>query len=118
MIAQYFGIVRHLAQAAHLFEGVERELLSGDDMDGDKTVLAYTWRPARNYIWVGGSDSGSLAEMAPPSGQVFVVLARRADISSGEAEIRHWSWVQAAGDLAQAPVDWSTRYREKLWSKD
>jgi hypothetical protein len=120
MIAQYYGLVRYLAHAAHLFEGIERDLMNGDDMEGDRSVLAYTWRPRQNYIWVGGPQSGSLAAIAPPPGQVFVVLARRvgdADSSSG-AEVRHWSWVQAAGDLAEAPVDWEQRYRKRVWSRE
>lgn len=50
-IAQYYGIVQDgLLEAIHLFKGLKRPLMHGDDKGADKSVLVYSWRPEFDYV--------------------------------------------------------------------
>lgn len=76
-IAQYYGLVQDgLLNATHLFEGIKRPLMHGDDKNVDETVLVYSWRPAFDYQWEGYQNEGNAIKRIPPVGRVFVVLVR------------------------------------------
>jgi hypothetical protein len=77
-IAQYYGIVQDgMVNAVHLFQGIKRPLMSGNDKDVDKSVLVYTWRPESDFVGSGGQfDNWRINPKVPPLGRVFVVLVR------------------------------------------
>lgn len=117
LVAQYFGIVRDVRHAQHLFQGLNRPLLDGDDMKGDQGVLIYSWRPTHDYLWIGSQFDGSAAQVTPPARRVFVVLARQykePDEHGVIGSIEHWTWVEE-GTLPGTPVDWNARYARKIW---
>lgn len=117
MVAQLYGNVRDVRRAEHLFRGVKRPLMHGDDMNGDQDVLIYSWRPRYEYLWIGSQFNGSAAEVTPPGGRVFVVLVRQfkaQDTHGVLGTIEHWSWVEE-GTLPGTPVDCDERYASKLW---
>ncbi len=121
MIAQYYGIVQTgLLAAQHAFKGLNRKLLDEDDIQAEEEMVVYSWRPPADYIWSGSiSDGMPVRIVPPPSGKVFVVLARidPQDENGIEGSIRRWNWVREDSRLPQAPVDWLARYRTNLWSK-
>lgn len=118
MIAQYYGNVRQLHMAAHVFRGVNRDLMFGDNADGDQDILIYSWKPQHEFLWIGGAFNGTAVPVPAPQGRVFVVLARKLPAPDGEvgATALHWNWVEEGKD-PEAPVDWQERYTERLWSK-
>lgn len=125
-VAQYYGIVQHgLFQAVHAFKGLNRPLMHGDDMEADKSVIVYSWRPQHDYVWIGGQFGGKPVEKIPPRGLVFVVLVREepgpneyAEVGKVFGSIEKWNWVKEDPRLRNAPVDWQDRYTEKLWSRE
>ena len=121
MIAQYYGIVQDgLTNTTHLFQGLKRPLLVGDNMRGDEGVLVYSWRPAVDFIWLGDRNDGNPRQMQPPGGRVFVVLVRDdtpADAHGVSGTIEHWNWVHEDPGLPGAPVNWEQRYSRKVWSR-
>jgi len=124
-IAQYYGLVQdYLSSAVHLFQGLKRPLMDGNDKKADKSVLVYSWRPETDFIWTGSPFDGRLCQMVPPEGRVFVVLVRPetnpADYSGvGRVlgSIEKWNWVKEDPFLPSAPVEWKQRYDKKLWSR-
>jgi hypothetical protein len=119
-IAQYFGIVQDgLLHAAHAFRGLKRPLMHGDDMNADKSVIAYSWRPSLDYEWSGSRHDGNPVAKTPLGGRVFVVLVREEQPNEYNilGSLEHWSWIEEDRQLRDAPVDWKERYAEKLWSR-
>ena len=117
-IAQFYGIVQHgIAQAQHLFRGLKRPLMLSGDMNADKTVLAYTWRPLDDYEWAGDQFDGWPVRKTPPLNEVFVVLVREEEPNEHSVfgSIEHWNWVREDPELPDAPVDWRQRYDGKRW---
>ena len=120
VIAQYYGIVKDgLVVAEHLFRGVMRPMMREQDTHADESVLIYAWRPASDYEWEGDPFRGRLRALAPPPDRVFVVLVRELQIQGGSVsgEIEWWNWVKEDPELKHAPIDYSVRYRQKLWSR-
>lgn len=119
-IAQYYGIVQDgLIGAVHLFRGVNRPLMLGSDMQADKGVIIYTWRPQCDWEWSGSQFDGAPIRVdVPPAGLTWVVLVREdLDAETGViGSIEKWNWVEADPKLAQAPKDWADRYDTKVWS--
>jgi len=51
-VAQYYGIVQDgLLDARHAFMGLNRPLMHAGDMEADRSVIVYSWRPQTDYIW-------------------------------------------------------------------
>jgi hypothetical protein len=125
-VAQYYGIVQHgLFQAVHAFKGLNRPLMHGDDMEADKSILVYSWRPENDYVWIGSRFDGKVISKTPPSGRVFVVLVREepepnkyTGVGTIFGSIEKWNWVKEDPTFPHAPVDWQERYTSKLWSRD
>jgi len=121
MIAQYYGIVQDgLRHARHLYRGLNRPLLHANNMNADEDVFIYSWRPALDFIWLGGRHDGNPRSMTPPAGRVFVVLVRdhgTPDEHGVSGTIEHWNWTHEDPTLRDAPVDWAKRYATNEWSK-
>jgi hypothetical protein len=130
-VAQYYGIVQDGVLAAiHAFRGLKRPLMHGDDKEADKTVIVYSWRPEHDFIWIGsrfGDGSGRehypVQRTSPPN-RVLVVLVREEKqpnhypgVGNVFGSIERWNWVKEDPVLPHAPVGWTDRYEEKLWSR-
>jgi hypothetical protein len=89
-----------------------------EDDDG-ANVAAYVLRP--RYLYEYDPNMVSVALKVPvPRGVVFVVYSRLADaktvVASGQTGvITHWDFVEADNANPKLPVNYSTRYRERLW---
>lgn len=118
-IAQFYSIVGPgLILAKHVFRGLKRPLLAHDNMEADAEKLVYSWKPRWDYEWKGGPTGGSVKK-TPPDDRVFVTIVspnNDQNFPTVAGWIEHWNWVHEAGDLKDAPIDWGTRYTEKLWS--
>ena len=117
-IAQYYNIVRNgLMDARHAFRGLERPLMHNGDMDADRTVIIYSWRPKTDWEWRGDRFSGEVVSVEPPANRVFVVLVRAQspDEFGVSGSIERWNWIMEDSGLRDAPVEWAVRYGEKLW---
>jgi hypothetical protein len=120
-VAQYYGIVQDgLLQADHIFKGLKRPLMFGKDMNADKSVIVYSWRPEFDYVWVGSRFDGKPLGKIPPPNRVFVVLVREEPPNDYKVfgSVEHWNWVEQDATLYGAPVDWADRYGEKIWSRE
>jgi len=124
-IAQYYGIVQDsLLDAVHVFQGLKRPLMLGNDKEGDKSVFVYSWRPERDYVWTGSRFDGNPVPKQPPPNRVFVVLVREepppneyAQVGWVFGSIEKWNWIKEDPALPHAPVGWRERYDQKLWSR-
>jgi hypothetical protein len=121
VIAQYYGIVQSgLLSSQHVFKGLNRKLLDDEDVEAEEKVVVYSWRPLADYLWSGSLHNGMpIRIVPPPSGKVFVALARidPADEDGIEGSIGRWNWVREDPRLPGSPVDWNARYGIKLWSR-
>src|SRR5712692_3092375 len=71
-VAQYYGIVQDgLLDVVHMFKGLKRPLMHGDDMQADRSVVVYSWRSKFDYVWTGGRQSGNPIPKTPPPNRVL-----------------------------------------------
>jgi hypothetical protein len=125
-IAQYYGMVQDgMNSAVHLFQGIKRPLMYGNDKEVDKSVLVYSWRPVTDFMWAGSRFDGRVIRKVPPEGRVFVVLVMPESqpidfpgVGKVMGSIEKWNWVKEDPFLSNAPVDWNKRYDKKLWSRN
>ena len=125
-VAQYYGIVQAgILDAMHAFAGLNRPLMHAGDMEADKSVIVYSWRPEVDYVWTRGRFDGIPVSKTPPANRVFVVLVREekqpndyAGYGSIFGSIERWNWVMEDPNLLYAPVDWQSRYKRRLWSRN
>lgn len=119
VIAQYYGNVQPgLFQAQHAFKGLNRKLLDEEDKQAEQEIVVYSWRPLADYVWHGTPQNGMPVRVVPPpSGKVFVVLARMYPIDEHgiEGRILRWNWIREDAKLPKAPVEWGLRYGTRLW---
>lgn len=119
-IAQYYGIVRNgLTNPTHAFQGLKRPLMHNGDVDADRTVVIYSWRPRIDWEWMGDRFSGQAISREPLPNSVFVVLVREEEnYESGVlGSVEKWNWVAEDSELPDAPVDWNLRYGKMLWTR-
>jgi hypothetical protein len=122
-MAQLFELVAPgLILTRHIFRGLQRPLYCDDDPQGDERKLIYTRRPSADYEWIGGPQ-GTTVRRPAPAGHVFVViispnLRHREQYANVDGWIERWNWVKEDNGLAEAPVQWVDRYRQKLWSRE
>lgn len=118
-LGQYHGLVQGgLLGARHLFRGVKRPFSLGDDMNADQKVLVYSWKPRWDWVCRGGRSGVYPVNLEPPEGYVFTVLVNQYDDVDSfgvSGSIEDFSWVKEDSRLAGAPVNYDTRYRERLW---
>jgi hypothetical protein len=109
------GELTKLADAHAMFKGIERPL--ADDDDGSE-VLAYVLKP--QFMYENNPDMVSVAlKVAVPQDVVFVVYARLSNGGDGpngaRGTVTHWHFVEADPASPMLPVDYSSRYRTRLW---
>ena len=120
-IAQYYGLVQQgliYADIAHLFRGVNRPLMDGDNEEADKHILIYSWVPQCDWEW--DRSTSRPVRRSPPANRVFAVQARQyvtPDEHGAVGAVLHWSWIAEDRVLRAAPVNWDSRYTEKIWTK-
>jgi hypothetical protein len=68
--------------------------------------------------FIGG---GRVESIPPPPGAVFAVHVTPNTSHTEYPEIRgwinHWAWVDEDPALPEAPIDWVSRYQERLWTR-
>lgn len=106
------GQLSSLMDAHALFQGIERPLAE-DDEGAD--VIAYVIKP--KFIYENSPNMVSVALKVPvPQDVVFVAYARLAQAETGiRGTLTHWHFVEADPKDPLLPVDFSTRYRTRLW---
>lgn len=115
-----------LILAKHVFRGLRRPLWYGDDSDGERSKLVYSWKPTKDYDWQHArrfDGAAGVIERPAPADQVFVVITTpnqlRAEFPDVDYWIENtWTWAEEDKELAFAPTGWSNRYDEKVVSYD
>jgi hypothetical protein len=121
-LAQFAGIVAPgLILARHIFRGLNRPLYADGSMQGDARKLVHTWRPAYDFEWP--NRFGEPQRMTAPDNCVFVVLVSKNERHIGKwpevyGWIDRWNWVFEDPRLPGAPIDWDSRYEEKLFTRE
>jgi hypothetical protein len=103
-----------LYEAHALFRGIERPLAE-DDQGAD--VLAYILKPKWFYEYDPHMVSVAL-KVRVPKDLLFVTYARLDMAAEGvglRGTVTHWGFVEADKSNRDLPVDFSTRYRKRLW---
>ena len=58
-IGQMYGVVgTGMIMAEHVFKGLRRGMLVGDDSSADKKKLAVTWSATRDAVFTGPAEDG------------------------------------------------------------
>ena len=119
-IGQLYGIVDPgLIHAKHVFQGLKRAMMVGDDVNADGKKLAVTWAHNRDARLIGSEQNCAIEFSDAPPAKVFVVYISvnqmLEEFSDIYGWIEHWTWLAADKNLAGAPVDWETRYDKRLW---
>jgi hypothetical protein len=122
-LAQFDGIVAPgLIMVQHIFRGLKRPLCTDGDMKGDTKKLVHTWLPANDFDWANRYERPR--RLASVANCVFVVL-----ISTNHDRhleewpevygwIDRWNWVYEDAYLRGAPLNWISRYEEKLFTRE
>ena len=108
------GDLTCLHNAHALFRGIERPLAE-DDQGAD--VLSYVLKPEWFYEYDPHMVSVA-SKVRVPEGLVFVTYARldtAADGNGPRGTVTHWGFVEVDRSNPELPVDFSTRYRNRLW---
>lgn len=120
-LAQFRGIVvPGLIMVSHVFRGLKRPLYADDCMTADAKKLIHAWKPIRDFEWPDPFDEPRT--MAPPKNCVFVVIASVNERHCTKwpevyGWIDRWNWVDEDSQLPGAPLNWSSRYEEKLFTR-
>jgi hypothetical protein len=121
-LGQFYGIVTPgLIMAKHLFVGLNRPLYCDGSMTGDGNKLIYSWIPTHDYEWRGGPSFGKLEQLPAPPNSVFVVIVsqnvnqHKEDFPNIYGWIERWNWVDSDAYIHSAPINWKTRYRDRIY---
>ena len=122
-LGQMYGVVGPgMIFAEYVFRGLRRDMYVREDREAARKKLAVTWNARRDAVLGGDKINPTLVYMEAPADRVFVVYVSPNESSTKYPDIfgwaEHWAWVSRDPDLPGAPIDWSTRYDEKIWSKD
>ena len=122
MLGQLYGVVcTGLIFTEHVFVGLKRSMYVKDDMYASDKKLTLTWSAKRDARLMGTKLSLDLEFIDAPESRVFAVYISPNQMLDEFPEIfgwmEHWTWIASDPGLAGAPVDWATRYDEKLWSR-
>jgi hypothetical protein len=106
----------NLSRAHACFKGIRRPCAEDDD---GSEILAYVLKPSRFFVYEPGMAS-MLAEREAPTDLVFVVYVRLdAPCAPGGSDLKgvvtHWHFVEADEADDTLPVDFASRYAERLW---
>jgi hypothetical protein len=119
-IAQLMNIVwPGLILTEHIFQGLKRPLLYGEDEKGDEQKLVFTWKAQYDWDWEFNRrfEDGAvgMTRRTPPDGLVFAVSATpnlKPLYPSVNFWIDRWYWIDEG--KKGYPVDHETRYQKVL----
>jgi hypothetical protein len=120
-LAQFDSIVATgLIMVHHIFRGLKRPLCADDCMEADTQKLVHTWRPANDFVWPNGYERPQ--RMPAEKNCVFVVLISKNDRHLKNwpevyGWIDRWNWVFEDPRMPGAPIDWDSRYEERLFTQ-
>jgi len=120
-LAQLDGIVvPGLILARHIFRGLKRPLYDDGSMEADTQKLVHSWRPNYDFDWL--DPFGRPRKLAPVKNCVFVVLITKNERHLDKYPevfgwIDRWNWVYEDLNLPEAPLNWSSRYEEKIFTR-
>ncbi|PPC87148.1 MAG: hypothetical protein CTY31_05055 [Hyphomicrobium sp.] len=120
-LGQLYGIVGPgLIFTQHLFEGLRRDMMVGDDGKAASRKLAATWTQARDAKLAGNDPHNLHLEHFPAEpNRVFCVYISRNEMLESFPEIygwlEHWTWIAADPNVPGAPIDFESRYDRQLW---
>jgi len=118
-LAQFDRIVLPgLILVEHIFRGLKRPLFKDGSPYGDSEGLIHTWRPLHDYEWPDKDKTGRPIEKGPVASSVFAVIINMNHHREKWPEvygwIDRWNWIYEDAYLPGAPMNWKTRYEEKL----
>jgi hypothetical protein len=119
-VGQLYGVVSPgLIFAQHLFKGLKRAMLVGGDCGADRNKLAATWTQSRDARLVGPAHACDIEYSPAPADRVFGVYISPNglvdDFPSIYGWMEHWTWIASDPETPGAPVDWQTRFDDRLW---
>ena len=99
-IGQMYGVVgTGLIHAQHVFQGLKRDMLVGDDDAADDKKLSVTWAARRDAVFAGDKFNGHLEYLETPANRVFAVYVSPNEMLKEFPEIygwaEHWTWIAA-----------------------
>lgn len=120
-LGQLYGVViPGLIFAKHVFQGLKRPMYVGNNPEADGEKLAFAWSATEDARLVGSAQQFGIEFWPAPEGRVFTVYISPNRMLGEFPEIagwvEHWTWLPSSPTLADAPIDWETRYERKLWS--
>ncbi len=120
-LGQLYGVVcPGLISVQHLFRGLRRGMMVDQNSNAAPGRLAASWAQSRDCILVGSRHNPELEYLEAPRNCVFVVAISRNEMVEAFPQIYgwidHWTWVAADPDEFGAPIDWRTRYDERIWT--
>ena len=120
-LGQLYGVLGPgLIMTRHVFQGLKRDMLVRNDSQADVKKLALTWDAARDGVYVGDAHTGALQYHGARPERVFGVYVSAnemlGDFPSVYGWAEHWTWIAADPTKVGAPIDYTTRYGEHLWT--
>jgi hypothetical protein len=95
-------------------------MMIDDNRDAASEMLAASWPQSRDALLVGDPYRPALKYLDAPKNCVFVVAISRNERLKDFPQIygwmEHWTWIAADPEETGAPVDWKTRYDERIWT--
>jgi hypothetical protein len=122
-LGQMYGVVGPgLIFARHLFRGLRRDMYVQDDKNAAAKKLVATWARERDAELIGPKSDMTLRHVAAPANRVFAVYISVNEMVTDFPDVYgwadHWAWIAADPILPGAPIDWNSRYDERLWSRE
>ncbi len=114
-------VIPGLILTKHIFQGLNRNLCCGDDMDGDSDKFVFCWKPAYDYRWLGDPSNDKVSKVLAPQNKVFSVIISKnskKEFPSVTGWIERWVWIDEDPELPEAPIGWVDRYSKKVWSRE
>lgn len=120
-LGQMYGVIgTGLIMTRHVFKGLNRDMYVREDKDAAAKKLVATWAAGRDAELVGDPQKPYLQYREAPANRVFAVYISPNEMLTDFPDIHgwaeHWAWIAADPKLPGAPMDWNTRYDEKVWS--
>lgn len=106
----------------HVFQGLQRPLLTDGDKESDQRMLVYTRRPSLDYWWHGLKKI--VVQVEAPKGKVFSTIVTPNDgkhkdkFPEVDGWIDAWTWVNEDSGLSEASINWVDRYNGKIWTRE
>ncbi len=122
-LAQLDGIVfPGLIMVEHIFRGLRRPLYNDGSFEADTQKLVHTWCPKYDFDWPEENKTGRPRRWPAVANSVFAVIINKNERHLEKwpevyGWIDRWNWIYDDGYLPGAPMNWSTRYEERLFSR-